>query len=243
MTIQGIISLLISSFAAAFIFFMLVIKTRQRDRNNSEISASDLIFGSIVSILIFFLSIAVSFVFIVCSSKSYTHYHTIYSNQLNADVKFVDSDSVEFIGGQPIKSTSEETTGTLTLSKNDTTVNREDDVEVDVDFRYSVDYTLDQDRLRKRSRDLNRALNDALDQEAYMFEILVPFTASGAYDIDVDCIDIYDDRAEEGEVYAVVSDEIESRLTDSSSRRRMKGSIKPPSDKDIRFICKIPDEE
>ena len=130
MTIQGITSLLISSFATAFIFFMLVIKTRQRDRNDSEISASDLIFGSIVSILIFFLSIAVSLVFIVCSSKSYTHYHTIYSNQLNADVKFVDSDDVEFIGGQPIKATSERTTGTLTLSKNDTTVNRDiNDVE------------------------------------------------------------------------------------------------------------------
>lgn len=130
MTIQGIISLLISSFAAAFIFFMLVIKTRQRDRNDSEISASDLIFGSIVSVLIFFLSIAVSLVFIVCSSKSYTHYHTIYSNKLNANVKFVDSDSVEFIGGQPIKSTSEKTTGTLTLSKNDTTVNSDiNDVE------------------------------------------------------------------------------------------------------------------
>ena len=130
MTIQGITFLLISSFAAAFIFFMMIIKTRQRDRNDSEIAASDLIIGSIVSVLIFFLSIAVSLVFIVCSSKSYTHYHTIYSNKLNANVKFVDSDSVEFIGGQPIKSTSEKTTGTLTLSKNDTTVNRDiNDVE------------------------------------------------------------------------------------------------------------------
>lgn len=125
MTIQGITSLLISSFATAFIFFMMLIKTRQRDRNDSEIAASDLIIGSIVSVLIFFLSMAVSLVFIVCSSKSYTHYHTIYSNQLNADVKFVDSDSVEFIGGQPIKSTSEKTTGTLTLSKNDTNVTRD----------------------------------------------------------------------------------------------------------------------
>lgn len=130
MTIQGITSLLISSFATAFIFFMMLIKTRQHDRNDSEIATSDLILGSIVSVLIFFLSIAVSLVFIVCSSKSYTHYHTIYSNQLNADVKFVASDNAEFIGGQPIKSTSEKTTGTLTLSKNDTTVNRDiNDVE------------------------------------------------------------------------------------------------------------------
>ena len=130
MTIQGIISLLISSFATAFIFFMMLIKTLQRDRNDSEIAASDLILGSIVSILIFFLSISVSLDSIVCSSKSYAHYHTIYSNQLNADVKFVASDNAEFIGGQPIKSTSEKTTGTLTLSKNDTTVNRDiNDVE------------------------------------------------------------------------------------------------------------------
>lgn len=127
MTIQGIIFLLISSFAAAFIFFMMVIKTRQHDRNDSEISAPDLILGSIVSVLIFFLSISVSLVFIVCSSKSYTHYHTIYSNQLNANVKFVASDNAEFIGGQPIKSTSEKNTGTLTLSKNDTTVTRDID--------------------------------------------------------------------------------------------------------------------
>lgn len=125
MTIQGITFQLIASFATAFIFFMMFIKTRQRDRNDSEIAASDLILGSIVSILIFFLSISVSLVFIVSSSKSYTHYHTIYSNQLNADVKFVDSDNAEFIGGQPIKSTSEKAIGTLTLSKNDTNVTRD----------------------------------------------------------------------------------------------------------------------
>lgn len=125
MTIQGIIFQLAISFAAAFIFFMMLIKTRQRDRHDSEIATSNLIIGSIVSVLIFFLSIAVSLVFIVCSSKSYAHYHTIYSNQLNADVKFVASDSVEFIGGQPIKSTSEKTTGELTLSKNDTNVTRD----------------------------------------------------------------------------------------------------------------------
>lgn len=130
MTFQGITFLLIISLVAAFIFFMMVIKTRQHDRNDSEIAASDLILDSVVSVLIFFLSISVSLVFIVCSSKSYAHYHTIYSNKLNANVKFVDSDSVEFIGGQPIKSTSEKTTGTLTLSKNDTTVNRDiNDVE------------------------------------------------------------------------------------------------------------------
>lgn len=130
-----------------------------------------------------------------------------------------------------------------TIIDDETEDEREDDVEVDVDFRYSVDYTLDQDGLKKRIRDLNRALNEALDQGAYTFEIRAPFIASEAYNIDVDCIDIYDDRADEGEVYAVVSDEIESRLTDSSSKRRMKESIKPPSNKDIRFICKIPDEE
>lgn len=125
MTFQGITFLLIISLAAAFIFFMMVLKTRQHDRNDSEITASDLILGSIVSVLIFFLTIAFSLVFIVCSSKSYTHYHTIYSNKLNADVKFVDSDNTEFIGGQPIKSTSEKSVGTLTLSKNDTTVTRD----------------------------------------------------------------------------------------------------------------------
>ena len=130
MTIQGIIFQLVVSFAAAFIFFMMLIKIRQHDRHDSEISASDLIFGSIVSILIFFLSMAVSLVFIVCSSKSYTHYHTIYSNKLNANVKFVASDNAEFIGGQPIKSTSDRSTGTLTLSKNNTTVTRDiNDVE------------------------------------------------------------------------------------------------------------------
>lgn len=125
MTFQGITFIFISSLATAFIFFMMVIKTRQHDRNDSEIATSDLILGSVVSVLIFFLSISVSLVFIVCSSKSYTHYHTIYSNKLNANVKFVDSDNVEFIGGQPIKSTSEKTTGTLTLSKNDTNVTRD----------------------------------------------------------------------------------------------------------------------
>ena len=127
MTIQGITFLLISSFTVAFIFFVMLIKIRQSDRNDSEIAASDLILGSVVSVLIFFLAIAISLVFIVCSSKSYTHYHTIYSNKMNANVKFVtdDDDKAEFVGGQPIKHTSETTTGTLTLSKNDTAVTRD----------------------------------------------------------------------------------------------------------------------
>ena len=130
-----------------------------------------------------------------------------------------------------------------TIIDEETGDEREDDVEVDVDFSYSVDYILDRDRLKKRIRDLNRALNEALDQGAYMFEIRVPFTASEAYDIDICSINIYDDGADEGEVYTVVSDEIKSRLTNSSTARRMKESIKSPSDRDVRFICKIPDEE
>lgn len=130
-----------------------------------------------------------------------------------------------------------------TIIDEETGDEREDDVEVEVDFRYSVDYTLDQDRIKKRIRDLNRALNEALDQEAHMFEIRVPFVASEAYNIDVSVVDIYDDEADEEEVYTLVSDEIESRLTDLSSRKHIKESIKPPSNKDVRFVCRIPDEE
>ena len=130
-----------------------------------------------------------------------------------------------------------------TIIDEETGDEREDDVEVDVDFSYSVDYTLDRDRLKKRIRDLNRALNEALDQGAYMFEIRVPFTASEAYDINVSVIDVYSDEADEGEVYSVVSDEIKSRLTNFPPGKRMKESIKPPSNKDVQFTCKIPDEE
>lgn len=130
-----------------------------------------------------------------------------------------------------------------TIIDEETGDEREDDVEVDVNFSYSVDYTLDQDGLKKRIRDLNRSLNEALDEEAYKFEIRVLFTASEAYNIDVCIIDVYDDEADEGDVYTVVSEEIKSRLTNSSSRKRMKESIKPPSNKEVRFICRIPDEE
>lgn len=129
-----------------------------------------------------------------------------------------------------------------TIIDDETGEEREDDVEVDVDFSYSVDYTLNQDRLKKRIQDLNRSLNEALDEEAYKFEIRVPFTTSEAYDINICIIDIYDDEADEGDVYTVVFDEIKSRLTNSSPKRRMKESIKPPSNKEVRFVCRIPEE-
>lgn len=129
-----------------------------------------------------------------------------------------------------------------TIIDEETGDEREDDVEVEVDFSYSVDYTLDRDGLKKRIRDLNRSLNEALNEEAYKFEIRVPFTASEAYNIDIDIINVYGDEVDDGEVYEAVSDEIESRLTNSSSRRRMIEFIKPPSNKEVRFVCRIPEE-
>ena len=128
-----------------------------------------------------------------------------------------------------------------TIIEEETGDEREDNVEVEVDFRYSVDYVLDKDRLKKRIRDLNRALNEALDEGAYTFAIRVPFTASEAYDINIDIINVCEDGVDDGEVYTEVSNEIESRLTSSSSRKRMKEFIKPPSNKDVRFVCRIPE--
>lgn len=130
-----------------------------------------------------------------------------------------------------------------TIINEETDEETEEDVEFSADFEYSVDYRLDESKLKKYIKDLNHALNRAIDQEAYKFEVRVPFVASEAYDICINIIDVCDDEATEDDIYLEVLDKIESGLTHLSSEKSARYSIKPPTDKDVRFICRIPDEE
>ena len=121
----------IATFIAVLIFFS---KDGQPYWRSFESKFIHHVLNVILSLLCGAVASIVSVLFILCLSKSNDeNYHTIYSNKLNANVKFVTDgdDKVEFVGGQPIKQTSETTTGALTLTKNGATVNRD---------IYSVEY-------------------------------------------------------------------------------------------------------
>lgn len=61
---------------------------------------------------------AIEMVLIYGLCQTTDNYHTIYSNKMNAQVVFKSStDDAVFTGGQPIKQTTEDDHGTLTLSK------------------------------------------------------------------------------------------------------------------------------
>lgn len=120
MTTVGIIFVATISIVTFIITFALFARSRER-----LLDAASYIVGVIVGLFSSFLVLTVSIVLIICSAQpTEEHYHTIYSNEINASVKFSSKDDVDFVGGQPIKETSYRNSGTLTLSKDSSIVNR-----------------------------------------------------------------------------------------------------------------------
>ena len=120
MTTMGIIFVATISIVTFIITFALFARSRER-----LLDAASYIVGVIVGLFSSFLVLTVSIVLIICSAQpTEEHYHTIYSNEINASVKFSSKDDVDFVGGQPIKETSYRNSGTLTLSKDGSTVDR-----------------------------------------------------------------------------------------------------------------------
>ena len=120
MTTEGIIFVATISIVTFIITFALFARSRER-----LLDAASYIVGVIVGLFSSFLVLTVSIVLIICSAQpTEEHYHTIYSNEINASVKFSSKDDVDFVGGQPIKQTSNRFSGTLTLSKDGSTVDR-----------------------------------------------------------------------------------------------------------------------
>lgn len=120
MTTEGLIFVATISIVTFIITFALFTRSRER-----LLDVASYIAGVIVGLFSAFLVLIVSIVLILCSAKpTEEHYHTIYSNEINASVKFSSKDDVVFIGGQLIKETSYRNSGTLTLSKDGSTVNR-----------------------------------------------------------------------------------------------------------------------
>lgn len=104
------------AFILFFRFIVIVSELKKDDRFIEKFATY--VFSAIMSTL---LTCCVYTIVIVSSyglSQTTDNYHTIYSNSMNASVKFVTSDDkAEFIGGQPIKKTTKDDRGTLTLSK------------------------------------------------------------------------------------------------------------------------------
>lgn len=120
MTTEGIIFVATISIVTFIITFALFARSRER-----LLDAASYIVGVIVGLFSSFLVLTVSIVLIVCSARpTDENYRTIYSNKINAKVKFSSKDDVDFVGGQPIKETSYRNSGTLTLSKDSSIVNR-----------------------------------------------------------------------------------------------------------------------
>ena len=117
------------------------------------------------------------------------------------------------------------------------------DVEIGAEFSYSVEYSLNTEDLEHYVQDFNEALNEALDRGESTFEIRVPFTAGEAYNVDVNGVEIYDDEVNEEEIYAEVVRSIELDLANPTDARHTGDFIEPPSDKMVRFICTIPENQ
>ena len=125
MTTEGIIFVATIGIVTFIIAFLLFARSRKLELGRRELNALDYIVSVMSGLFSAFLALLVSIVLIVCSARpTDENYRTIYSNKINAKVKFSSNDDVDFIGGQPIKKTATKANGVLTLSKDGATVDR-----------------------------------------------------------------------------------------------------------------------
>lgn len=119
MTTAGIILTTIIC-TTAFIFFFrlfaaICVSDYEGDKLEKSIGYCFTVFVSVICTACIF---AIEMVLIYGLCQTTDNYHTIYSNKMNAKVVFKSStDDAVFIGGHPIKKTTLDSQGTLTLSK------------------------------------------------------------------------------------------------------------------------------
>lgn len=110
--------------------------------------------------------------------------------------------------------------------------------EVNVEFAYSVDYKLGD--ISDRIEEFEEALNEAIETGESTFEIEVPFVASEAYKLEMGDIEIYDEHGSRDAISREVARLVEQGLAHSNSTAQTGDFVQPPSDKEVKFICKIP---
>ena len=136
MTTAGIILTTIICTAAFIFFFRLFAAICVSDYEDDKLDKSiGYCFTLFVSVICTACIFAIEMVLIYGLYQTTDNYHTIYSNKMNAKVVFKSStDDAVFIGGQPIKQTTEDDHGTLTLSKDGVNLKKQ---------IYSADYVGD----------------------------------------------------------------------------------------------------
>lgn len=119
MTTAGIVLTTIICTAAFILFFRLFAAICVSDYGDDKLDKSiGYCFTAFVSALGTACIFAIEMILIYGLCQITDNYHTIYSNKMDAKVVFKSSvyDAV-FIGGQPVKRTTDDNRGTLTLSK------------------------------------------------------------------------------------------------------------------------------
>lgn len=136
MTTAGIVLTTIICTAAFIFFFRLFAAICVSDYEGDKLEKSiGYCFTLFVSVICTACIFAIEMVLIYGLYQTTDNYHTIYSNKMNAKVVFKSStDDAVFIGGQPIKQTTEDDHGTLTLSKDGVNLKKQ---------IYSADYVGD----------------------------------------------------------------------------------------------------
>lgn len=112
--------------------------------------------------------------------------------------------------------------------------------EVNVEFAYSVDYKLGD--ISERIEEFEESLNEAIEAGESTFEIEVPFVAGEAYKLEMGNIDIYDEHGSRDAISREVARLVERSLVHSTYTAQTGDFVQPLSDKEVRFICTIPNK-
>lgn len=130
-------------------------------------------------------------------------------------------------------------------SESDEGVESQEGVEIEATYYCEIYYKIG--NFDSRIEDFNESLNNAIKNGESTFEIVVPFIVDEIYDIQLEDVEVYDEKADEEFVREPIFDAVACKLDNVATRWKTleisSGSpIQPPSAKQIKFICTIPAE-
>lgn len=119
----------------------------------------------------------------------------------------------------------------------------EDEIEIEVsgDLIYTAEYKLED--VESNLDDIEEALNDAIESGQSTFEFLLPAKLVNVSNISIDQVEcFYLDEYDERKLHDLALKEISHSLENATSQAHSGDFIQPPEDKNLTFVCTIPNE-
>ena len=121
----------------------------------------------------------------------------------------------------------------------------EDEIELEIsgDLKYTVEYRISDELIHDEIDDIEAALAESVESGQSTFEVRVFAVPVSVSDVSIDQVDCYDlDEYDERKIYDMALRQVTNRLEHASGQAHSGDLLRPPTEKELTFICTIPAE-